>query len=102
MVYVFVLECDNLKLLLSDFKRGISYVVRIGYHVLICLQDKLVKEWDNQDRSCCSGNTFPNGMPLLRVNIAGNDSAYEGEDEDVPPRLSPNFAVVCFAEKCVI
>ncbi|CAG9532301.1 unnamed protein product [Cercopithifilaria johnstoni] len=57
-------------------------------------RDKLVKEWDNPDRSCCSGSSFPNGMPLLRVNIAGNDSAYEGEDEDVPPRLSPNFAMV--------
>ncbi|OZC10549.1 MOZ/SAS family protein [Onchocerca flexuosa] len=57
-------------------------------------RDKLVKEWDNPDRSCCSGSSFPNGMPLLRVNIAGNDSAYEGEDEDVPPRLSPNFALV--------
>ncbi|VIO87826.1 MOZ/SAS family protein [Brugia malayi] len=57
-------------------------------------RDKLVKEWDNLDKSCCSGSTFANGMPLLRINIAGNDSAYEGEDEDVPPRLSPNFAPV--------
>ncbi|KAM3725189.1 Histone acetyltransferase KAT6B [Dirofilaria immitis] len=57
-------------------------------------RDKLIKEWDNLDKSCCSGNSFPNGMPLLRVSIAGNDSAYEGEDEDVPPRLSPNFALV--------
>ncbi|EFO21568.1 hypothetical protein LOAG_06919 [Loa loa] len=57
-------------------------------------RDKLVKEWDSLDKSCCSGSSFPNGMPLLRVNIAGNDSAYEGEDEDVPPRLSPNFAPV--------
>uniref|UniRef100_A0A915PPA8 histone acetyltransferase n=1 Tax=Setaria digitata TaxID=48799 RepID=A0A915PPA8_9BILA len=57
-------------------------------------RDKVMKEWDNPDRSCGSGNSFPNGMPLLRVNIAGNDSAYEGEDEDVPPRLSPNFALI--------
>ncbi|VDK84519.1 unnamed protein product [Litomosoides sigmodontis] len=57
-------------------------------------RDKLVKEWDNPERLCCSGSSFPNGMPLLRMSIAGNDSAYEGEDEDVPPRLSPNFALV--------
>uniref|UniRef100_A0AAF5PIZ0 histone acetyltransferase n=1 Tax=Wuchereria bancrofti TaxID=6293 RepID=A0AAF5PIZ0_WUCBA len=57
-------------------------------------RDKLVKEWDSLDKSCCSGSTFANGMPLLRINIAGNDSAYEGEDEDIPPRLSPNFSLI--------
>lgn len=67
-----------------------------------CLQDKPLKDWDNSDRLFCSGSSFPNEMPFLRVNVAGNDSAYEGEDEDVPPRLSPNFAVVYFTKRFII
>lgn len=56
-----------------------------------------MKGWDSLGRACeCSGNNFSNEMPLLRVNVGGNESTYEGEDEDVPPRLSPNFALVCF------
>lgn len=47
------------------------------------------------DEAGCSSRAYPNEMPLLRVNAAGPESAYEGEDEDAPPRLSPNFALVC-------
>uniref|UniRef100_A0A915BFR5 histone acetyltransferase n=1 Tax=Parascaris univalens TaxID=6257 RepID=A0A915BFR5_PARUN len=38
-------------------------------------------------------------MPQLRASAAGAESVYDGEDEDAPPRLSPNFAPMEAAEE---
>ncbi|VDK60578.1 unnamed protein product [Gongylonema pulchrum] len=62
------------------------------------LQDTSVKEWEKSEKACgSSAINCQNEMPLLRVNVGGNESTYEGEDEDAPPRLSPNFALVCIS-----
>ncbi|VDM95340.1 unnamed protein product [Thelazia callipaeda] len=57
-------------------------------------KEKPMKECESPDRSHGSRSSFASGMPLLRLSVAGNESTYDGEDEDIPPRLSPNFSVL--------
>uniref|UniRef100_A0A183TVM5 BRCT domain-containing protein n=1 Tax=Toxocara canis TaxID=6265 RepID=A0A183TVM5_TOXCA len=45
------------------------------------------------------GSHSPTEMPQLRASAAGTESIYDGEDEDAPPRLSPNFAPTEVAEE---